>query len=228
MSPKHLSRRPSFKIALFVAASALPYGAAAQAQDVSSVGASGTADEVPDEQNVIVVTARGRAETLNDVPVVVSVVGSDQIQRTNATDLVKIAELTPTVIVGAYKSNGGGSIAIRGISSPANQAGFEQAVSVAVDGVQTSDGRVAQLGFFDVDQVEILKGPQALFFGKNSPAGVISVRTKDPTRDFELSGRVGYEFVGDEIVSDFAVSGPLSDSFGARVAVRYRCDRGRP
>ena len=98
---------------------------------------------------------------------VVSVVTDDEIARSNATDLVKIAELTPTVIVGAYKSNGGGSLAIRGISSPANQACFEQAVSVAIDGVQTSDGRIAQLGFFDVDQVEILKGPQALFFGKN-------------------------------------------------------------
>ncbi|MEL0251551.1 MAG: TonB-dependent receptor plug domain-containing protein, partial [Novosphingobium sp.] len=97
----------------------------------------------------IVVTARRRSETLNNVPVVVSVLGPAQIANNNATDLAKIGELTPTVIVGAYKSAGGGSIAIRGISSPANQAGFEQAVSVAIDGVQTSDGRVAQLGIFD-------------------------------------------------------------------------------
>lgn len=175
-----------------------------------------------EDQNVIIVTARGREESLNDVPVVVSVVTDAEIARSNATDLVKIAELTPTVIVGAYKSNGGGSLAIRGISSPANQAGFEQAVSVAIDGVQTSDGRIAQLGFFDVDQVEILKGPQALFFGKNSPAGVISVRTKDPTSSLEVSGRAGYEFVGDEIVTDLAVSGPINDSIGGRIAFRYR------
>lgn len=170
----------------------------------------------------IVVTARRRAETLNSVPVVVSVIGSQAIARNNASDLSKIAELTPTVIVGAYKSNGGGSIAIRGISSPANQAGFEQAVSVAIDGVQTSDGRVAQLGFFDVQQVEVLKGPQALLFGKNNTAGVISIKTKDPTDRLEFSGRQSYEFVGDESTTDLAVSGPLGDNFGARVAVRYR------
>lgn len=219
MKTNLFSAHTSRKATLLVAASSLAWSGHAHAQN------SGEEDgAAPSQmsQNEIVVTARGREETLNDVPVVVSVVGAEQILRTNATDLVKIAELTPTVIVGAYKSNGGGSIAIRGISSPANQAGFEQAVSVAVDGVQTSDGRIAQLGFFDVQQVEILKGPQALFFGKNSPAGVISIRTKDPTPTLEVSGRAGYEFVGDEIVTDLSVSGPLSDSFGARLAVRYR------
>ncbi|MEL0212715.1 MAG: TonB-dependent receptor plug domain-containing protein, partial [Novosphingobium sp.] len=170
----------------------------------------------------IVVTARRRSETLNNVPVVVSVLGPAQIANNNATDLAKIGELTPTVIVGAYKSAGGGSIAIRGISSPANQAGFEQAVSVAIDGVQTSDGRVAQLGIFDIAQVEVLKGPQALLFGKNNTAGVISITTADPTDQLEVSGRASYEFVGDEVTAEAAISGPLTDTFGARLAVRYR------
>lgn len=170
----------------------------------------------------IVVTARRRSESLNRVPVVVSVIGTQQIANNNANDLSKIGELTPTVIIGAYKSNGGGSIAIRGISSPANQAGFEQAVSVAIDGVQTSDGRIAQLGIFDVQQVEVLKGPQALLFGKNNTAGVISIATADPTDRLEVSGRAAYEFVGDEVTTEAAVSGPLTDNFGARLAVRYR------
>ncbi len=170
----------------------------------------------------IVVTARRRSETLNNVPVVVSVLGPAQLANNNATDLAKIGELTPTVIIGAYKSAGGGSIAIRGISSPANQAGFEQAVSVAIDGVQTSDGRISQLGIFDVAQVEVLKGPQALLFGKNNTAGVISISTADPTDHLEVTGRATYEFVGDEVTTEATVSGPLADTFGARLAVRYR------
>ncbi len=170
----------------------------------------------------IVVTARRRTESLNNVPVVVSVVTQAQLASNNANDLSKIGELTPTVIVGAYKSNGGGSIAIRGISSPANQAGFEQAVSVAIDGVQTSDGRIAQLGIFDIQQVEVLKGPQALLFGKNNTAGVISISTADPSDRLEISGRAAYEFVGNEATTEAAISGPLSDTFGARVAIRYR------
>lgn len=170
----------------------------------------------------IVVTARRREETLVSVPVVVSVLSEQDLARNNASDLTRIGEMTPTVVIGTYKSNGGGSLAIRGISSPANQTGFEQAVSVAIDGVQTSDGRIAQLGFFDIQQVEVLKGPQALFFGKNSPAGVISIKTADPGRDAEYILRAGYEFVGDEYSLEGVASVPLSDTFGVRLAVKYR------
>ena len=170
----------------------------------------------------IVVTARRRGERLMDVPVVISAINAETIARYNSDDLTAIGELTPTVIVGAYRANGGGSIAIRGISSPANQTGFEQAVSVAIDGVQTSNGRIAQLGFFDIDQVEVLKGPQALFFGKNSPAGVISVRTPLPGSRFTAGVKGSYEFVADEVTVDAFASGPLTESLGARVAVRYR------
>jgi iron complex outermembrane receptor protein len=183
-----------------------------QASDAAEIESSGD----------IVVTARRRDERLMDVPVVVSTLSGETIARYNSNSLTAIGELTPTVIVGSYRANGGGTIAIRGISSPANQTGFEQAASVAIDGVQTSNGRIAQLGFFDIEQVEVLKGPQALFFGKNSPAGVISIRTAGPTRDFEAGIRTSYEFVADEATVDGFVSGPLTDTLGARLALRYR------
>ena len=188
----------------------------AQAQTSEPAGESAT------EPTEILVTARRREETLVGVPVVVSVLTTQDLSRNNATDLSRIGELTPTVVIGTYKSNGGGSLAIRGISSPANQTGFEQAVSVAIDGVQTSDGRIAQLGFFDLQQVEVLKGPQALFFGKNSPAGVISIKTADPGRNLEVSLKAGYEFVGDEYTLEGAASVPLGENAGVRVALRYR------
>lgn len=170
----------------------------------------------------IVVTARKRSETLMSVPVVVTVQSKETLQRYNAQDLASIGELTPTVIVGNYRGQGGGTIAIRGISTPANQAGFEQAVSVAIDGVQTSNGRIAQLGFFDLQQVEVLKGPQALFFGKNSPAGVIAVTTAGPTDTLQFTAKSGYEFVANETSVEGAVSGPLTDTLKGRLAVRYR------
>ncbi|WCT72172.1 TonB-dependent receptor [Sphingomonas naphthae] len=170
----------------------------------------------------IVVTARQRGETLMSVPVSVSVVTPAQLKTNLANDLVSIGELTPSVIIGAFSANGGSSIAIRGISSPANTAGFEQAVSVAIDGVQTSNGRIALLGFFDLAQVEVLKGPQALFFGKNSDGGVISIKTAGPTASLQGSASSTYEFVGDETVNDVAISGPLGETLGFRVALRYR------
>src|SRR5207249_4512475 len=95
-------------------------------------------------------------------------------------------------------------------------------VSVAIDGVQTSDGRIAQVGMFDLQQVEVLKGPQALFFGKNSPAGVIAVTTAGPSPQLRITAKTGYEFIADEIISELTVSGPLSDNTGGRLALRYR------
>src|SRR3546814_4637433 len=78
------------------------------------------------------------------------------------------------------------------------------------------------LGFFDLGSVEVMRGPQALFFGKNSPAGVISVTSAGPTRQFEFGGTLSYEFAGREMVGEAHVAGPISDSLGGRLAVRYR------
>lgn len=193
-------------------------GTSATAQVAAAQPAAAAAPDTGE----IIVTARGRSESLNRTPVVVSVVGSDAIVRANAINLTKIGELVPSVIIGNYGASGGGTLGIRGISTPANNAGFEQAVSVAIDGVQTSDGHVALLGFFDVQQVEVLKGPQALLFGKNNTAGVISIKTADPTRTLSASLKQSYEFVGDETITEGFVSGPLGENFGARIAVRYR------
>jgi iron complex outermembrane recepter protein len=180
------------------------------------------ATAVQDDLSEIVVTARQRSETLNRVPVVVSVVTPAALEHNNATDLPKIAETVPGLIVAGYSAGGGGTIAIRGISSPPNNAGFEQAVSVAVDGVQTSDGHIALLGMFDLQQVEVLKGPQSLLFGKNNTAGIISIKTADPTDRPLYSIKQAYEFVGDESTTDVVASGPMTDFLGARLAIEYR------
>lgn len=170
----------------------------------------------------IVVTARRREEGLASVPVAVTAFTKPELERANLVSLASIGDLVPNVIISNYGANGGGSIAIRGISSPATSLGFEQAVSVSIDGVQTSTGFLAQLGFFDVEQVEVLKGPQALLFGKNSPAGVISLTTAQPTEEFEMSLTGSYEFIADETMLDGVISGPLTDKLSARLAVRGR------
>lgn len=219
------------KTLLGAGASATAYllaASAAMAQDQAAVTASDADDpqDAPPSPGEIIVTARLRNETLLNVPVAVSALSASDLARNNASDLTRIGELTPTVIISNYRTIGGGSLSIRGISSPPTQVGYEQPVSVALDGVQTSSGRVATLGFFDLQQVEVLKGPQALFFGKNSPAGVISVTSAGPTRDLEVGVRAAYEFVGDEVTTEGYVSGPLTDTLGGRVAVKYRDMKG--
>ncbi|MFV3073538.1 TonB-dependent receptor [Niveispirillum fermenti] len=171
----------------------------------------------------IVVTARRRAERLADVPVAVSAMGAEDIERYSSNNIGDIAQMTPNLNVASRTAGGAGAgITIRGIGTEGANVGFEQAVSINIDGVQVSRGRALWQSYFDIQQVEVLKGPQALFFGKNSPAGVVSIVTKGPTRDFEATGRIGYEFNADELIGEAAIGGPLNDAWGLRLAVRAR------
>lgn len=174
----------------------------------------------------IIVTARKREEGVLDVPAAVSAVGANDLARYGVADLTKIGQMVPQVNLGVAGGSGGGFLTIRGIGTSPNNSGFDQAVSMNIDGVQISRGRLITAGFFDLEQVEVLKGPQALFFGKNSPAGVISVTSKGPGDRLEGYLSVGYEFNADEILGEGAISGPLTDSLGARLAVRARKMKG--
>ncbi|MDR7101376.1 TonB-dependent receptor [Croceicoccus sp. BE223] len=203
-----------------VSATALAASLAAQpvlAQDAET--ATDTRATAPADE--IIVTARRREETLLDVPVAIAAVGAEQLERYAATDLQKIGQLVPQVILA--KTGGGGagaSFTIRGLGSSALDAGIDQTVSLNIDGLQISRGRLVAQSFFDVQQVEVLKGPQALFFGKNSPGGVVSVKTKGATDKLEGYVRAGYEFKADERFVEGAISGPLTDTLGFRIAAR--------
>ncbi|WP_156679946.1 TonB-dependent receptor [Sphingomonas profundi] len=206
-----------------MAAPALAQDALSAQPQPQQPGAAGGA--APDRADTgveeIIVTARKRDETLLQVPVAVSAVSASDLNRYAATDLGKIGQLVPQVILA--KSGGGGagaSFTIRGIGSSALDAGIDQTVALNLDGLQISRGRLVTQSFFDLQQVEVLKGPQALFFGKNSPGGVVSVHTAGATRDFEGYARAGYEFKADERFVEGAVSGPITDTLGFRLAGR--------
>jgi iron complex outermembrane receptor protein len=168
----------------------------------------------------IVVSARRRSESLQDVPTAVAPITKAQLENNDASTFSNLAELAPQVMISSTATGTGAVLGIRGISSGATDSGVDQSVSVDIDGVQLSRGRIITNALFDLQQVEILEGPQALFFGKNSPAGVISLHSADPTSKFEASVKAGYEFVASEIFSEGVVSGPISDTLKARFAYR--------
>ena len=168
----------------------------------------------------IVVTARKREESLQNVPVAVAVVGGDLLRNNLASDLSKVGELAPQVSMSQSGSGTGAVITVRGVSSGSNDAGLDQSVAIEVDGVPISRGQIVGASVFDLQQVQVLQGPQALFFGKNSPAGVISLTSANPTGEFEAYVTPGYEFEADQAYVEGAVSGPLTDTLKARVAFR--------
>lgn len=168
----------------------------------------------------IVVTARKREESLQRVPVAVSVIDQSVLENNISDSLTKIGELAPQVSLSQGGSGTGAVITIRGVSSASNDAGLDQSVAIEVDGVPISRGQIISASMYDLEQVQVLQGPQALFFGKNSPAGVISLKSADPTDTFEGYATAGYETEAEERILEGAVSGPLTDTLKARLAFR--------
>jgi outer membrane receptor protein involved in Fe transport len=203
---------------------ALFFGAtAAQAQ--APAAASGDAASGA-QLAEIVVTARKREESLQNVPVAVAVVSAQQLKNNLASDLTKVAELAPQVSMSQGGSGTGAVITVRGVSSASNDSGLDQSVAIEVDGVPLSRGQVISASIFDMSQVQVLQGPQALFFGKNSPAGVISLHSADPTSRREAYVTAGYEFHADQAFAEGAVSGPLTENLKGRLAFRVSTMKG--
>jgi len=171
--------------------------------------------------NEIVVTARKREESVQDVPVAVTAMSEEMIQNRDITSIEKIAAATPNLNVGRASNGSSAQITLRGIGSSSTSIGIEQSVAIVVDGAYYGQGRVIEEGFFDLARVEVLKGPQALFFGKNATAGVISLTTNDPTYEWTGSIKAGYEFKANQYQLEGIISGPLSDTLGIRLAARY-------
>jgi iron complex outermembrane receptor protein len=164
----------------------------------------------------IVVTARRREERLQDVPVAATAFTKSEIDRYATEALSDVAARTPQLTIGPANANGG-TINLRGIQSPTNSNVVDQAVAINIDGVQVSQANVLRLGQYDLERIEILKGPQTLFYGKNSPAGVISIITANPSRQFGGYARAGYEFEAERKFAEATVTGPLGAGFAFRL-----------
>ncbi len=174
----------------------------------------------------VIVTARKREEGFLDVPVTSVTIDRAGLEAYQTTSFFNLASRVPGLIVGNNVGSVGGNATIRGIGSTAFNPATDGAVAVNVDGIQFSHGGVLRTSFFDVRQVEVLKGPQALFFGKNSPGGIITIRTEDPGEEFEAMTRLGYETEAEKYLVEGILSGPLSDTVKARLAVAYNEQEG--
>jgi iron complex outermembrane recepter protein len=205
--------------ALLIALLALPLPAVAQESPAAP-------DSSEQESDAIVVTARRREESLQDVPLPVSVFSEKQLTSTGAYNIARVAQIQP--VIQYYASNPRNSaINIRGLGAPLGLTndGIEQGVGLYIDQVYYSRPAASALDFIDTEQVEVLRGPQGSLYGKNTTAGAINIRTRAPS--FTPEARV--ELTGgnyDFFQGKGSVSGPLSDTLAARFAVVGSTRRG--
>jgi len=216
------SVRRDFNFAWLASCVALAGAGSAAAQNAPDVNATASSSpgETPSGLPTIVVTARKRTESAQDVPVSITAFSAEQLAHEDLTSLERLAVTTPQFSVGRAPFGSGAQLTLRGIGSNSNAIGIEQSVAVVVDGVYYGQGRIIDEGFFDLAGLEILKGPQALYYGKNATAGVISNSTADPTTTPLYTVKTGYEFNAENLYGEAVASGPVSDTVGYRVAVR--------
>ncbi len=204
-------------------AALMTLGTAVQAPAVAQTApASGTASTTAEGSlDEVVVTARRREERAIDTPLDLQVMSAQDIKQQRIEDLYDIADINPTVHVSTGFGPYGTLLFMRGIGSGDAALYIDQSVGVAMDDVGTSESIFYAAGSFDLEQVEVLKGPQNLFFGKSTTAGLISLHSADPTHTWEESVTAGYETEAGEKVINGYVAGPLTDNLGIRFAGTY-------
>jgi outer membrane receptor protein involved in Fe transport len=169
----------------------------------------------------IIVTTRRKEENLQEIPLAVTVIGADAIERQGITNMFKIAELDPSVSFDTAYGPADTRVAIRGLSNTRGRSN----VAFLVDGVDvTTENQIAagsgllanQRLLTDVERIEIVKGPQSALYGRAAFAGAIAYTTKNPTDT--LTGNVGVDYgTGETGQLKGSVSGPINDTLGFRL-----------
>ena len=196
----------------------------AQEQDTNSSG-SALLEEV-------MVTARKRDESAQDVPISVTAYGSEQLDALKIRNLENLAVGIPNVAmddIGTFRSTA--NFSIRGLGINSSIPSIDPTVGVFVDGVYMGQNTGITLDMFDIKSVEVLRGPQGTLFGRNVTGGAVLINTKGPTEELEFSVRVAVDGNpdGDGGLNKYAmasVSGPMGGSFGYRLSVYQNTDDG--
>ncbi len=171
----------------------------------------------------IVVTAAKREQTLQEVPIAVSVTDADTIEKAQILDILDLQSVVPSLRVTQLQSSANTNFVIRGFGNGANNAGIEPSVGVFIDGVYRSRSAGAISDLPNLQRIEVLRGPQSTLFGKNASAGVISVITQAPQFEWGGSAELVAGNYG-QFIAKGDITGPLTDkvafSFSANANTR--------
>ena len=127
-----------------------------------------------DDEGAIVVTARRREENLIDVPIAITAISGDQLANQGSADITALAETVPNVTLEASRAtNSTLSAFIRGVGQQDPVSGFEQGVGIYLDDVYLNRPQAAVLDIYDVQRIEVLRGPQGTLYGRNTVGGAV-------------------------------------------------------
>ena len=177
------------------------------------VGATGAYAQI--EQ--ITVTSQKREQTLQEVPIAVSVVQAETLENAQIVDAIDLQSVVPSLRVSQLERSSNATFIIRGQGNGANNPGIEPSVAVYIDGVFRSRAGTALSDLNGIERIEVLRGPQSTLFGKNATAGVVSIITEAP--QFEFGGTAEVTLGNfNSIITRGSFTGPLSDNLAFSVS----------
>src|SRR5688572_31641573 len=204
----HLPKKSSMGLIPAAVAAAIA-GVPAQAQN--------PAQPETEELEEVMVTARRFSETFRDVPMTVSVFTAATIEAAGIDRPADFIARVPNMTLVETQNAGNAFVVVRGISQARNS---EPSVAVLVDGVLETNPAEFNQDLFDIEQIEVLKGPQGAVYGRNAIGGAIIIRTKDPGDEFEGRVKLGYGN-GSSVRAQAGISGPIGDTFKYRASLSY-------
>ena len=195
-------------------ANVMPGLALAQDQAQQREPSSGTQSFGVEE---IIVTAERRSDTIQDTPLSISAVTGDDLARSSVFDTESLAATVPGLVI---QRDVVGKVVIRGIGTENFTVGGDPGVATYVDGAYIARSSSGIFDFFDVERVEVLRGPQGTLYGRNATGGVINVISRAPSDELEVRGALTYGNY-DTVRAEAAISGPISGGVRARLAGLY-------
>jgi iron complex outermembrane recepter protein len=169
------------------------------------------------EADEIIVTATKREQTLQDVPISVSVTSQATIEKAQVRDLIDLQSLVPSLKVSQFQSAGQVNFIIRGFGNGNGNDGIESSVGVFIDGVYRSRSAAALDDLPEIERIEVLRGPQSTLFGKNVSAGAISIVTKKPQFDWGGKAEITLGNYGN-INPKATITGPIGETIAFRLS----------
>ena len=210
---RHPARRPT---SIAVAALAAVLAGASAGARAQAAAPDAAASAPGGEVQVIEVTAQGRKQEVQKVPIALQLVGPEEIAKSGAVNLSQVADFVPGLSIDASQPTQP-SYALRGLGNGDFGIGTDAPVGVYVNGVYTGKTGGAMLNFNDVKRVEVLKGPQGTLFGRNSAGGAISIVTNDPDGRRTASGLVRAGDYG-TVHAEGVLNQPLGEDFSVRMS----------
>ena len=177
------------------------------------------------DEDAIIVTARKRDETLADVPIAISAVTGDTIERRGFNSVKELATQTPGLNISS-DGTGRAFVSIRGVGVTLVQT-VQPGVGLFIDGIYQPNTAYLNNPLLDVERVEVLRGPQGTLYGKNTLGGAINVISRQPSNDFHARGLVSFAGPDNSWTASGSVSGPIvEDKLQFRVAYGHRQQDG--